>query len=133
MQPDNISKPKLWTGRILSGLIILFMLFDGIFKFVAPPEVVDITVNQLGYREHHLAVMGALALIATVLYAIPATAVLGAVLLTGYFGGAIATNLRVDSPLFGNILFPVYLGIIMWGGLWLRHPKLQALFPISKA
>jgi len=127
MEITQISKSRLWTSRIMSGLVILFMLFDGITKLITPGEIVKVTMNQLGYAEHHLPVMGTLGLIATVLYIIPRTSVLGAVLLTGYFGGAIATHVRVDNPLFSHILFPVYLAILMWAGLWLRDQRVQGL------
>jgi len=127
METTQISKSRLWTSRIMSGLVILFMLFDGIFKLIPPNEMMKASVDELGYAEHHLPIMGTLALIATVLYAIPATSVLGAVLLTGYFGGAIATHVRIDNPLFSHILFPVYLAILMWGGIWLRDPRVRKL------
>jgi DoxX-like family len=129
---ETISKPKLWTGRIMSGLVIFFMLFDAVLKFLKPEPVIQTTINILGYADHHILVHGFLALIPTILYAIPRTSVLGAVLLTGYLGGAIASNLRIDAPLFSHILFPVYVGILLWGGIWLRTPRLQNLFPIEK-
>lgn len=110
---NSISKSRLWTARIMSGLVILFMLFDSIFKFIQPAPVVEGTL-QLGYAQHHLAVIGTLGLISTILYAIPRTAFLGAVLLTGYFGGAIATHIRMDAPLFSHVLFPVYLAVLAW-------------------
>ena len=118
------SKAMLWTSRIMSGLVILFMLADSIFKFVQPAEVVQGTVD-LGFANHHIATLGILGLISILLYAIPRTAILGAILLTGYFGGAIATHLRLDNPLFSHILFPVYLGILAWGGLWLRDERVR--------
>ncbi len=120
------SKAKIWTSRVMSGLVILFMLADSIFKFIQPAEVVQGTVD-LGYATHHIAVIGMLGLLSIVLYAIPRTAILGAILLTGYFGGAIATHLRLDNPLFSHTLFPVYLGILAWGGLWLRDERLRKL------
>lgn len=126
----NTSKASLWTARIMSGLVILFMLFDSIFKFIQPVEVTQATV-QLGFAEHHIVVMGTLGLISILLYAIPRTAVLGAILLTGYFGGAIVTHVRLDNPLFSHILFPVYLGILAWGGLWLRDERVRRLIPLS--
>jgi len=113
----------------MSGLVVLFMLFDAVVKFIHSQEAVDAT-TQLGYQLHHLAPMGVLAIIATTLYVIPKTSVLGAVLLTGYYGGAIATHFRLDNPLFSHMLFPVYLAILMWGGLWLRNRNLRALFPL---
>lgn len=120
------SKAKLWTSRVMSGLVILFMLADSIFKFIQPAEVVQGTVD-LGYATHHIAIIGMLGLLSILLYAIPRTAILGAILLTGYFGGAIATHLRLDNPLFSHTLFPVYLGILAWGGLWLRDERLRKL------
>lgn len=130
METTQISKSRLWTSRIMSGLVILFMLFDGIYKLMPPDEIVKASIDELGYAEHHLPIMGILALIATVIYIIPTTSVLGAVLLTGYFGGAIATHVRVDNPLFSHILFPVYLAVLMWGGIWLRDQRVrQMLLP----
>lgn len=132
METNNISKSQLWTGRIMSGLVILFLSFDGIFKFIKPAEVIQVTVNELGYAEHHILTLGFLVLIPTLLYAIPRTSILGAILLSAYLGGAIATHLRIDSPLFSHILFPLYIAILMWGGLWLRVPVLRALLPFKK-
>ncbi len=125
---NAISKGRLWTARIFSGLVILFMLFDSITKFIKPAEVVEGT-KSLGYAEHHLLVIGLLGLLSTILYAIPRTSVLGAVLLTGYFGGAIATHVRMDDPLFSHILFPVYLAVLMWGGIWLRDERVRNVIP----
>ncbi|WP_037193872.1 DoxX family protein, partial [Rhodococcus rhodochrous] len=119
-----------WTARIMSGLVILFMLFDSIFKFIQPAPVVEGTL-QLGYAQHHLAVIGTLGLISTILYAIPRTAFLGAVLLTGYFGGAIATHIRMDAPLFSHVLFPVYLAVLAWGAIWLRNERARKLIPLQ--
>lgn len=134
METQSISKSRLWTGRIMSGIVILFMLMDCIMKFVKPKEVIDGT-TLLGYQEHHIITLGVLGFISIVLYIIPQTAVLGALLLTGYFGGAIATHVRVDNPLFSHVLFPIYLSILMWGGLWLRSVYLQQLVPfrVSRA
>jgi hypothetical protein len=131
MEATAISKSRLWTGRIMSGFAILFLLFDAILKFVNPPEVAQTTVNELGYAEHHILVMGVLGLSVTLLYMIPRTSVFGAVLLTGYLGGAIATHVRVDNPLFSHILFPVYVGILVWGGIWLRDERSRALLPVK--
>lgn len=127
---NSISKSRLWTARIMSGLVILFMLFDSIFKFIQPAPVVEGTL-QLGYAQHHLAVIGTLGLISTILYAIPRTAFLGAVLLTGYFGGAIATHIRMDAPLFSHVLFPVYLAVLAWGAIWLRNERARKLIPLQ--
>ena len=126
MTTTTNSKATIWTSRIMSGLVILFMLADSIFKFIQPVEVVQGTID-LGWASHHIAVIGTLGLLSIVLYAIPRTAVLGAILLTGYFGGAIATHLRLDNPLFSHILFPVYLAILAWGGLWLRDERARRI------
>ncbi|HYG18455.1 MAG TPA: DoxX family protein [Ohtaekwangia sp.] len=123
METTQISKSRLWASWTMSGLVILFMLVDAVFKLLPPNEMMKASVHELGYAEHHLPIMGILALIATILYIVPSTSVLGAVLLTGYFGGAIATHVRIDNPLFSHVLFPVYLGILMWGGLWLRDHR----------
>ncbi|CAG7626475.1 hypothetical protein PAESOLCIP111_02834 [Paenibacillus solanacearum] len=127
----TISKGRLWTARVMYGLALLFMLFDSITKFIKPAPVVEGTV-QLGYAEHHLVVIGALGLIATILYAIPRTTVLGAVLLTGYFGGAIATHVRLDNPLFSHVLFPVYIAILVWGAIWLKDDSVRKLIPLRQ-
>ena len=129
---QTISKSRLWTSRILSGLVILFMLFDSIFKLI-PNDQVAAGSSALGYSAHHVPVMGILGLCCIILYAIPRTAILGAILLTGYFGGAAATHLRLDNPVFSHTLFSVYLGILAWGGIWLRSERLRGLFPIIKA
>jgi hypothetical protein len=133
METQSISKSRIWTGRIMSGLVIVFMLFDAITKFIQPEPVIQSTVNELGFQDHHLFIMGLSGLIGTILYAFPATSILGAVLLTGHFGGAIASNLRVNEPLLSNTLFPVYLAVLMWGGIWLRDKQLQNLFPFKKS
>ena len=130
MSTNMISKPQLLTGRIISGLVILFMLFDAAIKFIKPAEVIQTTVNELGYAEHHILIHGILALTVTLLYAIPRTSILGAILLTAHLGGAIASNLRVDNPIFSNTLFPVYVGILAWLGLWLRNIELRRLVPL---
>lgn len=97
-------------------------------KFVKPTEVIEGTL-ALGFSEQHLPVIGVLGLVSTLLYIIPRTSILGAILLTAYFGGAIATHLRLNNPLFTHTLFTVYFGILIWGGLWLRNSKLQELLP----
>jgi len=129
---NTVSKPRLWTSYVMSGLVILFMLLDSIMKFVKPTEVIEGTV-ALGFAEEHLAVIGALGLISTLLYAFPRTSILGAILLTAYFGGAVATHLRLNNPLFTHTLFTIYFGILIWGGLWLRNSKLRELLPLRQA
>jgi hypothetical protein len=131
MMIRTISKGRLWTARVMSGIAILFMLLDSIMKLFKPAFVVDSTVS-LGYQEHHIFLMGVLGLLSTILYALPRTTILGAVLLTGYFGGVIATQVRLDAPLFSTILFPVYLAVLVWGGLWLRNEQVRKLFSLQK-
>ena len=131
MRVQTVSKAQLWSGRIITGFVILFMLFDAIIKFVKPQVVIQTTVNELGYAAHHIIIHGVLALVATVLYAIPRTSLLGAVLLTAHLGGAIASHLRIDSPLFSHTLFPVYVGICTWAGIWLRQPEVRRFFPLT--
>lgn len=127
-----VSTAALWSGRVLSGLLILFLVFDGAIKLV-PLEIVTETSLQLGIPTHLARTLGVLTLAGAILYAIPRTSVLGAILLTGYLGGAIYVHVRADSPLFSHTLFGVYLGLIMWGGLWLRDPALRTLIPLRRA
>lgn len=117
----------------MSGLVIAFMLFDATLKFIKPEPVIQTTVHELGYGVHHILLTGWLALIPTLLYLFPRTSVLGALLLTGYFGGAIASHVRVDNPLFSHILFPVYVALLMWGALWLRNARLRAIINFAPA
>ena len=120
------------AGWALSGLVILFLVMDGVMKFVAPAPVID-TTAALGWPTDPgtLRLLGLLVLVPTALYAWPRTAFVGALLLTAYLGGAVATHTRIASPLFSHILFGVYLGVLMWGGLWLRDPRVRALLPIA--
>jgi len=135
MQPSTqaapISKRRLWTGRTLSGLAVLFLVFDAVIKFTKIAPVVD-SFAQLGYPIGLAPTIGSLALICVVLYVIPRTSVLGAILLTGYLGGAIASQLRIGSPLFSHVLFPVYVAALIWGGLYLRDEQLSALIPVRR-
>jgi hypothetical protein len=126
-----VSTPALWIGRGLSALVLLFLAMDGGVKLVPIKEVTE-TMQQLGYSGSvdQARLLGALTLGCALLYAIPRTAVLGAILLTGYLGGALATHLRVDSPLFTHLLFGFYIGVMAWGGLYLRNPALRALIPV---
>lgn len=125
----SLSKGRLRTAYLLTGLVVLFMLVDTIAKILKPAAVVDTTL-ALGYTEHHLVPLGIIGLVCTILYAIPRTSVLGAVLLTGYLGGAVAIHVRVDNPLFSHTLFPVYVGILAWGGVWLRDEALGRILPV---
>ena len=117
----------VWVGRIISGLMIAFLLFDGGIKILKLPAAVEGTA-RLGYPTSVVQAIGVLALVCVLLYAIPRTSVLGAILLTGYLGGATATQVRVQDPWF---LFPVVLGMLVWAGLYFRDERLRALIPLS--
>jgi DoxX-like protein len=123
---------SVWVGRVLSGLAIAFFIVDGVMKLIAPQVVVDAT-SQIGWPADAgtLAVLGITLLVCTALYAFPRTAVLGAILLTGYLGGAVAAHARLGDPLLTHDLFGVYLGLFVWGGLWFRDARVRALIPIS--
>jgi hypothetical protein len=120
------------AGWAISGLVILFLVMDAGMKLAVLQPVID-TTRTLGWPTDAgtLRMLGILTLVPTLLYAWPRTAPLGAVILTAYLGGAVATHVRIGSPLFSHILFGVYLGAAMWGGLWLRDPRVRALFPIT--
>ena len=132
MQPSTpavpVSKKMLWVGRIMSALPALFLLFDGGAKLIQPAPVVEGTV-KLGYPVSVILGLGIVLLASTLLYILPRTAVLGAILLTGYLGGAVASNLRIQEGWFA-ILFPVFFGALIWGGLYLRDARLRALIPL---
>jgi hypothetical protein len=126
---NQISGTRLWTGRVLTGLVGAFCIMDGAMKLAKPVFVVQAT-KQLGYPESTIVGIGVALLACTLLYLIPRTSVLGAVLLTGYLGGAVATNVRAQQPLF-NIIFPVVFACMAWGGLWLRDRRIAALLPLK--
>ena len=126
----TVSRPMLWSGRALSGLVIVFLLFDGAIKLVPWPVVTE-TMDRMGYgsSESLARTLGVITVACTVLYAIPPTSILGAILLTGYLGGAMASHVRIGSPVFSHTLFGLYLGLMVWGGLWLRDGSLRDLIP----
>ncbi|RWL80273.1 MAG: DoxX family protein [Mesorhizobium sp.] len=128
-----VSNGALWTGRALSAVVVPFMIFDGVIK-LPPLDIVTQTMNGLGWpADPNIArLIGVIGLISTALYALPRTSVLGAILLTAYMGGAISTHVRIGNPLFSHTLFGVYLGVILWGGLYLRDPRVRALIPFSR-
>ena len=128
-QTAPISRKSLWAGRIMTALPLLFLLIDGAAKLAKPAPVVEGTV-KLGYSETVIIPLGIVLLSCTILYAIPRTSVLGAILLTGYLGGAVATHVRVGDPLFSHILFPIYIALLLWGGLYLREDRLRLLIPL---
>jgi|SRR5262249_1198517 len=123
-QPAPVSTKKLWAGIVISALPALFLLIDGVMKLVKPPVVVETTV-QLGYPESVILGLGIVLIACTVIYMIPRTAVLGAILLTGYLGGAVASHVRLGDPLFTHILVPIYFGALIWGGLFLRDERIS--------
>ena len=127
-QTAPTSKKMLWTGRVISALPVLFLLMDGVMKLFKPRVVVEATI-QLGYPESVIVGLGIVLITCTVFYIIPTTSILGAILLTGYLGGAVATHVRVGEGLF-PVLFPVIVGVLIWGGLWLRDERLRALVPL---
>lgn len=133
-EPATIPTKVIRAGQVLSGLAIAFLLFDGVLKLI-PAQVVLDSMKVLGWPNDigTARLLGSLTLISTLLYAIPRTSMLGAVLLTGYLGGAIAAHVRIDSPLFTHILFGAYLGVMLWGGIWLRDPRLRALLPVRSS
>ena len=126
------AKGQLIAGRILSGLVILFLLFDAGLKLASPETAIKYSPPGLGWPldVQTMYLLGGLLIIPTLLYIWPRTAILGAILITGYLGGAIATHVRIGSPLFSHSLFGVYLGLMLWGGLWLRDPRLRTLIPL---
>jgi hypothetical protein len=127
-QSAATSKKMLWTGRIMSALPALFLLLDGIMKLIKPAPVVEATV-RLGYPESVILGVGIVLIASTLLYLIPRTSILGAILLTGYLGGAVATHVRVGENMF-SVLFPFFFGLLIWGGLYFRDDRLRALIPL---
>lgn len=134
VQQSLTSRTGLWTGRMLSGMVILFLLFDGAVKLV-PLSVVTETLDQMGYGSSDALArtLGIITIACTMLYAFRPTSILGAILLTGYLGGAIASHVRIGSPLFSHVLFGLYLSVMLWGGLWLRDKNLRSQMPLRRS
>lgn len=135
--PFELDRPRILTsgaqrltGRILSGLAVLSMLFDAIGKLLRPAAVIEGT-TQLGWPASVILPLGILQAILIVLYVVPRTSFVSAILWTGYLGGAVAAHERIGSPLFSHVLFPTYVGALIWGGLWLRDRRLRVLLPTS--
>lgn len=126
-------KAMIWTGRVLTGLFALFMLGASIAPKLLGLPIAEETMTQLGWPGGYVLMIGLIELSCLVLYLIPQTSVFGAVLMMSLLGGAMATQIRAGSPLFSHILFSIYLGLFMWGGLWLRDPAVRALFPYRRA
>lgn len=129
-QLESVSKGRLWTGRIISALVVLFLLFDSITKVLKVRAVIEASA-QLGFPVSAIVTIGVILLVCTVLYVIPQTAVLGTILLTGFLGGAVAANIRIGNPIF-NTLFPIIFAALVWTGIFLREPRLSTLVPLRK-
>lgn len=123
----TVSKTRLWTGWIITGLVGLFLLFDAIMKLILVNEVIEASV-RLGYPEKTMFGIGLILLISTILYLIPKSAVLGAILLTAYLGGAVTTHVRVGDPFY----FPIAMGILVWIGIYLREKRLDQVVPLRR-
>jgi DoxX-like family len=126
-----VSRAQVWTGRVISILSALFLIMGGVMNVMKPDFVVK-AVTQMGYPETMIQPLGVVILICVLLYLIPNTAVFGAILLTGYLGGAVATHVRNGDPLFSNVLAPVYFAILLWGGLYLRYERVRSLVPFRR-
>ena len=122
-------RSTVWTGRTLTAVAVLFLIFDATVKLLQLTPAVDATA-QLGFKASVLVPLGIIEALCLAAYLVPQTSVAGAILWTGYLGGAVATQLRVGNPLFSNVLFPVYVAALLWGGLWLRRPQLRAVVPL---
>ena len=125
-------KSKVWLGWVLSALFILFMLGASVYPKLSGMAIAPDTMTALGWADSPILLIGMIELVCTLLYALPLTSVLGAILMMGLLGGAMVTQIRADSPLFSHQLFSIYLGLVMWGGLWLRDARLRALFPFRR-
>ena len=119
-----------WAGRLATGLSVAFLFFDSVIKLLRVPAVVE-GMPLLGYPASLAVPIGIILLACVILYVTPRTSVFGAILLTGYLGGAVATHVRVGNPLFSHSLFPIYFGILIWGGLYLRDARSRALIPFK--
>lgn len=125
------SSGRRWTAWTLRGLGVAFLTFDVGIKLLQLPMAIEGT-TVLGYPASAVFTIGLIQLLCLVLYVVPATSVFGAVLFTGYLGGAIATHLRLGNPLFSHVLFPIYVALFLWGGLYLQEPRLRALIPLRR-
>ena len=123
------SKVRLWTGRILLAVPVLFLVFDSAIKLMRIPPVLD-SFHELGYPDSLALAIGLLETVCLFVLLVPRTSILGAILLTGYLGGAVATHVRVGSPLLSHVLFPVYVGFLLWAALFLREDRLRGLVPL---
>ena len=139
IEPESTPRSQIadrarWRGRIgwgLSGFVIAFLLFDSVAKLALARQVIQAT-TQIGYPLDTIRPLGVICLVSTILYAIPRTSILGAILLTGYLGGAIASKVRIEDPMFSSTLFGFYFGILVWAGLYLRDDRLRMLIPLRR-
>jgi DoxX-like family len=130
MTPENqTSKKSLWAGRVITALAVVLLLLDAAMKVMKVAMVIEAS-KQLGFSADQIAGIGVTLFACTVVYAIPRTSVLGAILVTGYLGGAVVTNLRAGSPMFSAVLVPVYFGVFVWAGLYLRDARLRSMIPL---
>ena len=127
MSTNTVSRRRLWAGRILSGLVVAFLVVDAAMKVLKLPVVLEAS-KQLGFSEGSIFAIGVVLLACTVTYLVPRFSLVGALLITGYLGGAIATHVRLGNPLFSHTLFPLYVAALVWGGLYLRDPRVRVLF-----
>ncbi|MES2833239.1 MAG: DoxX family protein [Pseudomonadota bacterium] len=132
MQTNDTPKAMRWAGWALTGLFSLFILGASVVPKLSGMAVAEETMVQLGWPSGYVLMIGLIELGCLILYLVPSTSLLGAVLFMGLFGGAMATQIRAESPLYSHILFSLYLGVAMWGGLWLRSPWLRRVFPIRR-
>jgi len=128
-QASPISRKSIWAGRIITGLIAAFLVFDAVIHLLKPAPVVE-GFAKFGFPIRFAVPLGVIELVGILLYVIPSTSILGAIFLTGYLGGAIAIQLPTGNPFFGEVLFPVYIGVFLWGGIYLRDEKLRAIVPL---
>ena len=129
LAPGAVSSRQLWAGRIAGGVAVLFLLMDLVMKLMRVPAAVAGT-RELGWPVEVILPLGIIQLLFLIVYLIPRTAVLGAILWTGYLGGAVATHVRVGNPLFSHQLFPIYVALLLWGALWLRDSRLRSIVPL---
>jgi hypothetical protein len=130
MQSSQASVKSIWAGRIVTGLMAAFLVFDAVIHMLKPAPVVE-AFAKLNFPLRLAVPLGITELVGILLYVIPSTSILGAIFLTGYLGGAIAAQLPSGNPFFGEVLFPVYIGVFLWGGIYLRDEKLRALVPFK--
>ncbi len=132
LTPASLPRSAIWTGRVLSGVFALFMLGASATPKLLQLPVAETTMAELGWPPGYAFSIGVLELTCVVLYLVPRTSVFGAILTMGLLGGAMATQIRAQNPLFSHVLFSLYVGLFMWGGLWLRDARLRNLFPLIR-